>query len=212
MAMTVSQVIDAFDLLYKSLHDKEFRKSLRMHEMSERELLPLVRTFLLGYFGESLVAEPSAVLPGSLSGNGRIDFMIGNVAVEFALRRPEHVKRELCAGANETEVKKLLKHKGPAVMILFDMARDSHLTDEDLNGYRALPSLGRGKSHQVGFQRCVFRPETEADRANTSRRIFWRKEAPTSSASPTCLHSLMLRKGINATGRTGCSPRIVVPH
>ena len=25
---------------------------MRMHEWSERELLPLVRTFLLGYFGE----------------------------------------------------------------------------------------------------------------------------------------------------------------
>ena len=172
MAMTVSQVIDAFDLLYKSLHDKEFRKSLRMHEMSERELLPLVRTFLLGYFGESLVAEPSAVLPGSLSGNGRIDFMIGNVAVEFALRRPEHVKRELCAGANETEVKKLLKHKGPAVMILFDMARDSHLTDEDLNGYRALPSLGRGNHTKSAFNVVYFARDRSGPREYVKKNIL----------------------------------------
>jgi hypothetical protein len=34
-------------------------------------------------------------LPGSLSGNGRIDFIVDKVAVEFAVRKPTAAKLSL---------------------------------------------------------------------------------------------------------------------
>lgn len=48
---SVSQVVEAFELLYTGLRDSSFRKSLPLDKWSEKQLLPLVRTFLLGYFG-----------------------------------------------------------------------------------------------------------------------------------------------------------------
>lgn len=54
MATTVMKIVDAFELFFDSIHSKDFSKTLKLHEYNERELLPLVRTFLLGYFGESL--------------------------------------------------------------------------------------------------------------------------------------------------------------
>jgi hypothetical protein len=73
MSITIAEIVKSFDLLYNSMHRKEFSKTLRLNEWGEQELLPLVRTFLLGYFGESLVPEAKSKLPGALSGHGRID-------------------------------------------------------------------------------------------------------------------------------------------
>jgi len=50
MRVTIAHVVDAFDLLYTNIHDRTFRKTLNLDHWSERELLPLVRTFLLGHF------------------------------------------------------------------------------------------------------------------------------------------------------------------
>jgi hypothetical protein len=85
MTVTIKSVNEAFEFLFSALVDKKFTKTLRLDEWSERELLPLVRTFLLGYFGESIVPEAISSLPGSLTGNGRIDFIVDNVAVELAV-------------------------------------------------------------------------------------------------------------------------------
>lgn len=87
MSITVALVADAFQLLYTNLFSRDFRKSLRLHQMCERELLPLARTFLLGYFGRSLKPEYATAQPGAKTGMGRFDFMVGEVAVEFAVRR-----------------------------------------------------------------------------------------------------------------------------
>ena len=57
MGVTVNEVVDAFDLLYQSLLSNKFSKSLRLHEWGEKDLLPLVRTYLLGYF---------AAIPGEI--------------------------------------------------------------------------------------------------------------------------------------------------
>lgn len=107
MAITVKEVVEAFELLFNSLHRREFSKTLRLNEWGEQELLPLVRTFLLGYFGESLVPESKTKLPGSLSGNGYIDFLIDNVAVELAVRKPTAARSNVSASVNSSEVNAL---------------------------------------------------------------------------------------------------------
>ena len=105
MSVSLREVVDAFELLYASLIDRNFRKSLRMTEWGERKLLPITRSFLLGYFGQCVEAEVKARLPGSLSGDGRLDFIIDNVAVELAVRKPLSSRSALSAVVNNTELK-----------------------------------------------------------------------------------------------------------
>ena len=164
MALTVTEVIEAFDLLFSSLHRKEFSKTLCLNEWGERDLLPLVRTFLLGYFGESLVPEAKSKLPGTLSGEGFIDFVIDNVAVEFAVRKPTAAKSNVSATVNTTEVKKLIKHNGLAVLVLFDFSKTPY-TEDQIERFRDWPSLGQGNHKKSAFNVVYFfleklRPKT----------------------------------------------------
>lgn len=155
MSITVTEVIEAFDLLFSSMRNKEFSKTLRLHEFSERELLPLARTFLLGYFGESLVPEAKSKLPGSLSGFGRIDFLIDNVAVELAVRRRDAAKSTVSATVNSSEVKKLMKHDGRAVLVLYDFSKSPY-TEEQIESFREWPSLGKGNHNKSPFNVAYF--------------------------------------------------------
>jgi hypothetical protein len=155
MAITVTEVVEAFDLLFNSLHRKEFKKTLRLNEWGEQELLPLVRTFLLGYFGESLVPEAKSKLPGSLSGHGYIDFVIDNVAVEFAVRKPTAAKSNVSASVNVTEIKKLMKHDDLALLVLFDFSKTPY-TEEQIERFREWPSLGKGNHKKSAFNVAYF--------------------------------------------------------
>jgi hypothetical protein len=166
MSVTVKEVVEAFELLFSSLHRKEFKKTLQLNEWGEQELLPLVRTYLLGYFGESLVPEAKTKLPGSLTGDGYIDFLIDNVAVEFAVRKPTAAKSNLSASVNSSEIKKLMKHDGLAVLVLFDFSKTPY-TEEQIESFREWPSLGQGNHKKSPFNVAYFylesqRPKTPA--------------------------------------------------
>lgn len=154
MATAVRDIVGAFEVLYDSLFDRDFRKSYRFHEYSERELLPLVRMFLLGWFG-AVEPELRSKLPGCLTRRGRIDFVIDGVAVEFAVRRPGERKAALSEVTNSTEIKKLLQFDGRAVLILFDLSA-SPFDRATLARYRDWPSLGRGNHRTSAFNVAYF--------------------------------------------------------
>lgn len=156
MSIGIGTVVEAFDLLYASLLNKSFSKSLKLHEWGGgRDLLPLVRTYLLGYFGKSLVPEARATLPGSISGNGRLDFIVGGVAVEFAVRKPTAAKSNLSASVNSSEVKKLMKYDGHALLVLFDFSKSPY-TSEQIESFRDWPSLGKGNHQKSPFNVAYF--------------------------------------------------------
>jgi hypothetical protein len=155
MSVSIKTVVEAFELLFTSLLNKDFSKTLRLNEWKERDMLPLVRTFLLGYFGESIVPEAKATLPGSLSGSGRIDFIVAGVAVEFAVRRPDAPKATLSLVVNSTEVKKLMKFDGLAVLVLFDFS-NSPFDEHALESFRDWPSLGKGNHKKSPFNVAYF--------------------------------------------------------
>jgi hypothetical protein len=161
MAVAVKDVVSAFVVFYDGLFDREFRKSYRFHEYSERELLPLVRMFLLGWFG-SVAPELKSKLPGCLTGQGRIDFVVGDIAVEFAVRRPSDRKTALSEVTNSTEIKKLLQFDGRAVLVLFDLSATPFDRD-DLARYRDWPSLGRGNHKRSAFNVAYFYREAGDD-------------------------------------------------
>ena len=162
---SVSQVIDAFTLLYSGLRDPGFRKSLPLDQWSERQLLPLIRTFLLGYFGPRARPEHGTVLPKALTGQGRVDFLVYGVAVEVAVRRPWCPKADLMPRANRAEVMKLMKYDGLGVLVLLDFSRDS-ITPEELGQYRDLPSLGQGNHGKAPFSVVYFGLESGPVRLN----------------------------------------------
>jgi len=136
---TISQVVDAFTLFFDAVHRPDFRKSMSFHKYSERALQPLVRSMLLGWFGH-VSPEVRSKLAGSLTGFGSIDFVIGNVAVEFAVRRPMSSRAALSDVTNATEIKKLMQYEGKSLLVLYDFSRDPY-TSEDLDRYREWRSL-----------------------------------------------------------------------
>ncbi|MDD9054901.1 type I restriction-modification system subunit M N-terminal domain-containing protein [Escherichia coli] len=94
-------------------------------------------------------------LPGSISGHGYIDFVIDDVAVEFAVRKPGAARSALSASVNSTEVKKLMKYDGKALLVLFDFS-DTPYTEEQIESFRNWPSLGRGNHRKSAFNVAYF--------------------------------------------------------
>ncbi|OMQ18779.1 hypothetical protein BMI79_21790 [Serratia oryzae] len=52
MATTVTSVVESVEYFLHSLYRLELVKTLRLNERNEKELLPLVRCYLLGYFAD----------------------------------------------------------------------------------------------------------------------------------------------------------------
>jgi len=159
--VTRKHIQDAFELLFQGILNPQFNKSLGLEYWGERALLPLVRTFLLGYFGDPEVEVPSK-LPSSLSGKGRLDFLIGNVAVEFAVRIDGKYPRVIGLPGNYDELIKLTLHDGPAALVLFDFAK-TPLEKTELECFRQVLSLGRGNYKKSGYSilyyhRSLVRP------------------------------------------------------
>lgn len=165
---TLSEVIDAFDLFYRSIHNRSFRKNLHINTFNERQLSPLLRTFLLGYFGDSLTPEYRSKLPGSLSGYGSIDFKVGNIAIEFAVRQADQSRSQLSHHAQVTEIKKLMKHDGLSLLTLFDFSRRP-FSEAQLERFREWPSLGKGNYKKSAFNVVYFFRENS--RVSSIRQI-----------------------------------------
>lgn len=146
MAASIKKVRQAFTDLYVSSFDPVFRKTIRLDKGNEKEHLPFVRFFLLGFFG-ALEPERQTYYPGCKTGWGKFDFMIDNTAVEFAVRMKNHGKGAALEKANKSEIIKLMKYKGKSILVIFDYSAEP-LSKYDLNAYRKLPSLGKGKHNK----------------------------------------------------------------
>ncbi|MBA5235482.1 hypothetical protein SOV92_17705 [Pectobacterium brasiliense] len=155
MSTTVIQVVESFEYLFSSLYRKDFVRTLRLNECSERELLPLVRCYLLGWFADQVTPEVKSKLPGTVRGNGYIDFIIDDVAVEFAVRRPTAARSVISATVNSTEIKKLMKYDGKSLLVLFDFS-STPWTEEQLDSFRDWPSLGKGNHKKSAFNVAYF--------------------------------------------------------
>jgi hypothetical protein len=159
MKVTVKELNKAFETFYFALNNPKFTKSLKLNQWNERKLLPLVRTFLLGWFGD-VVPEDIASLPGGLTGKGRIDFVVGNVAVELAVRKLGGERSYLSRSVNSNEAKKLMKHNGLALLVLLDFTNDP-LDNDALEKFRDWPSLGQGNHTKSSFNLSYFYKDNE---------------------------------------------------
>lgn len=102
-------------------------------------------------------------------GNGYIDFVIDDVAVEFAVRRPDAPKATLSAYVNTTEMKKLMKYDGKALLVLFDSST-TPFTEQQIEAFRDWPSLGQGNHKKSAFNVVYF--YVEKRRPLTSGKII----------------------------------------
>ncbi|MCW1829257.1 hypothetical protein OLZ31_20680 [Enterobacter asburiae] len=155
MATTVTYIVDSFEYFFQSLYRPDFVKTLRLNECNERELLPLVRCYLLGCFADTVTPEVKGKLPGAITGNGYIDFLIDDVAVEFAVRHPNAPKSALGITVNTTEIKKLMKYDGKALLVMFDFSETPY-SEAEIESFRYWPSLGRGNHKKSAFNIAYF--------------------------------------------------------
>lgn len=110
---SIRAIVSAFEDAFAALHERDFRKTYRFDEWSERELNPAFRMYLLGRFAK-------VVCEYRLPSGGRIDFVVGKIAVEFAVARSGYGAGSLGSGANRTELAKLAEYAGPSLLVLLD--------------------------------------------------------------------------------------------
>ncbi len=135
---------------------------------NEKSILPNVRFFLLGYFGDDLEPELKTELISAPTGEGYIDFAVGNIAIEFAVRLPDETPSKLTSYSNRTERMKLSRRKvqhdwaTAGVMILFDFSK-SPLSNEQLEDYREKPKFGKGNHITEGFSILYYNYSLDSD-------------------------------------------------
>jgi hypothetical protein len=149
IATAIKQVKEACYLLYETILIPQFTKSYGLIWWSQRDVLLLIRFFLLGYF-QSLEPEAASRYPVSQTGCDKVDFLINGIAVEFAIRTLEGGSTEVSASSSMDALTKLMKHIGPAVLVVFDFSHAPY-TSEQLESYRGLPSLGKGHHSKYPF-------------------------------------------------------------
>lgn len=161
---TITAVTEAISDCWDVLHDPGFAKTIRFESVGERPLLPLVGMFLAGRFPQ-VAREQRAALPGSGSGAGRLDYVIGDVAIELAVRKDGQATTKLMPEENTTEVRKLLKHPGSAVLVLFDFASkhvDVEALEEAYRDWRTQCGIGEGNHKLSAFNVRYFHLEATA--------------------------------------------------
>lgn len=146
MTTPIKEVRRAFSELFAASFDRDFRKTIRLDKSNEREHLPFVRFYLLGFFG-GLEPEKKTIYPEAKTGWGKFDFMIDKTAIEFAVRKEKQGPSAALQRVNRSEMIKLMKYEGRSILVIFDYS-DNHVSKEQLSQYRELPSLGKGNHHK----------------------------------------------------------------
>ena len=143
---TVAEIRRASVDFFEMTLDASFSKSLQLNKAGERRLLPIYGAFLAGRFGD----VEREIEGRKRDGIGRIDFCIGGVALELAVRKPKDSRTTLSTTVNTDEVHKLLWYDGTAVLVLLDYSR-SPFEEANLNAFRSWPSLGKGNRNLTPF-------------------------------------------------------------
>lgn len=142
MIISVRNVVERFESLFNSFYRKEFIKTHSFNTINERELLSLIKWFLLYRYDNRVYPKFKARLQGSTIGNGYIDFVISDITAEFAVRSEISSKASISVIVQTTEMKKLMRYDGKALLALFDFS-DSLYSKPEIDEFRYIPSLGK---------------------------------------------------------------------
>lgn len=151
MADSLKNLREEFVYLFTKFLDQRFCRSSDYTRKSERHFLAPIRFYLLGTYGNAIVAEAGVRHALAKGGDGRVDFLVAGTAIELAVQPYGCGGRRLSPSVNKDECVKLLQHDGPALLVLYDFSRTRSLAPAQLQGYRALPTLGRGNWRVSAF-------------------------------------------------------------
>lgn len=159
--VSIKEISYAFELLFDSLTDRDFKKTTEFEKWSERKFLLPIRFFLLGWFGH---VKAEAEARKTLRRKGRFDFLIGDTAIEVAVQggksRPN---KSLSMTNNQSEVEKLLKHSGPSILVLIDLRETPSLSKDQLLEYRNARIKGKGNHNATSFTVLYFHRASHRD-------------------------------------------------
>ncbi len=131
---------EAISIFIDSLFDKHFQKT-RPTKLNERELLRVLKYFLLGYYGEVRTEAPAT--------GGRFDYMLGSTAVEVAVSN-SNISTNLQCNQNVSEMRKLRKHPDMSILLLLDLSGKRSLQAKHIDQYRQWsPGKGNHKTYPV---------------------------------------------------------------
>ena len=153
--MSINQVKESFLLLHKQMRKKDFSKTKYFDWWKEQDILTHVRFYLLGYF-QKIKSEVQTELIGSPTKVGYFDFVINNVAIEFAIRRPVTHATDIAFNKNYTEILKLMRRKKRhknlkyGVLVLLDFSGKC-LKNEHFEAYRCSTDLLSGNYKKDTF-------------------------------------------------------------
>tara|TARA_B100000315_G_C14197248_1_gene415988 strand:+ start:44 stop:571 length:528 start_codon:yes stop_codon:yes gene_type:complete len=153
--MSINQVKESFLLLHKQMRKKDFSKTKYFDWWKEQDILTHVRFYLLGYF-QKIKSEVQTELIGSPTKVGYFDFVINNVAIEFAIRRPVTHATDIAFNKNYTEILKLMRRKKLhknlkyGVLVLLDFSGRC-LKNEHFEAYRCSTDLLSGNYKKDTF-------------------------------------------------------------
>jgi hypothetical protein len=147
MSISIKKIGDECEFFFSKSNDRRFLKTWRIADWGERDgILPALKWYLAGCFGNAVYPEEN-VSKDNLS---RVDFLIGDVAVEVAVRTSKSKKYPLSNSANASEIKKLVKYNGPSLLILFDYSK-APFVESEIENFRDWPSLGKGNHNRSPF-------------------------------------------------------------
>ena len=152
--VSIKEISDAFELLFESLENGDFKKTTAFEKWTERKFLLPIRFFLLGWFGH---VKAEAAARKTLHRKGRFDFLIENTAIEVAVQiGASSPNKSLAMSNNQSEVTKLLKHSGPSILVLIDLRKTPSLSKEKLAEYRSARIKGKGNHNATSFTVLYF--------------------------------------------------------
>ena len=153
--MSINQVNESFLLLQSQMRKYNFSRTMYFNWWSEKDILPHVRFYLLGYFG-AIKSEVKTELIGSPTEEGYFDFVVDNIAIELAIRKPSTHATSITSNTNLTEITKLMRRKKYhdnlkyGVLVLLDFSGKC-LKNKHFDDYRYSTSLGSGNFKKDNF-------------------------------------------------------------
>ena len=157
----IKDISDAFELLFDSLADRDFKKTTAFEKWTERKFLLPIRFFLLGWFGH---VKAEAAARKTLHRKGRFDFLVENTAIEVAVQVGESSpNKSLSMANNQSEVTKLLKHSGPSILVLIDLRETPSLSKDKIAEYRGARIKGKGNHNATNFTVLYFHRDSRRD-------------------------------------------------
>jgi hypothetical protein len=134
---SLTNIKEAFHYFFELLCDENFVKTHGESKLwlGEKGFLVPLRFFIAARFWDTYPEDRG--WQNELLGS-RVDFLIGNIAVEVASSTMNGNRERITAKYNHDELRKFaLSTAGTNLLVLYDLSGNQSMSDESLNSYRS---------------------------------------------------------------------------